>query len=166
MLIQGTILKVDPPDYQDNYGNHYQNITVQTAAGPIIGRKASKTPYGVNDINRQVEWNCEQKTNNRGPYNKFTKPQDPQYAQQGQGQPQQAVGQLNAAPQGQDRAVGMVRHGVVCAYISAGVDPDINNVNYWTEFIMTGKAPPPPGKAPEPLGQTNYPDSQVPPWES
>ncbi len=56
---------------------------------------------------------------------------------------------------------GKIRHGLVCAYISAGTDPDINNVNYWTEFIMTGQAPPPPGK------ETAYPDSdELPPWES
>lgn len=51
----------------------------------MIGRKASKTPYGVNDINKQVSWECEPKTNSRGPYNKFTMPQDPKYAQPQQG---------------------------------------------------------------------------------
>lgn len=54
---------------------------------------------------------------------------------------------------------GKIRHGLVCAYISAGVDPNIETVNYWMDYIMTGQAPIPPG-------QTNYPDSQVPPWES
>lgn len=151
MQITGTILKVEPPDYTDNYGNQYQNITVQTAAGPVIGRKASKTPYGVQDINKQVSWECEAKTNNRGAYNKFTKPQDPQYAQPGtpQGyqqpsQPSQAAQRPNASPQGQDRTVGMVRHGVICAMIAG------NCVNYdyaieLTNFIMTGQVPIQPG---------------------
>ena len=137
MLISGTISQVTPPDYQDNYNNHYQNITVQTANGPVQGRKASKQPYGTNDVGRQVEWECEQKTNNRGPYNKFTKPQDPQYAQQGNQPPA-------GNSQGENRAVGMVRHGVVCAYITAGAEPEVLRVNYWTNFIMTGVAPVPP----------------------
>ncbi len=55
---------------------------------------------------------------------------------------------------------GKIRHGLVCAYISAGVDPDINNVNYWMEYIMTGKAPPPPGQAPP-----AWEGEQVP-WEA
>ena len=107
MLITGTILKVEPPDYTDNYGNQYQTITIQTQAGPMIGRKASKTPYGVQDINKQVSWECEQKTNNRGPYNKFTKPQDPQYAQPQQAQQAtpQAAGQPYASPSHKDGVI-------------------------------------------------------------
>lgn len=98
MLITGTIAKADPPDFRDQYGNQYQNITIQTITGPVLGRKASKTPYAVQDIGRQVEWECTQQTSSRGPYNKFTKPQDPQYAQpQGQQGVQQAAGRPNAA---------------------------------------------------------------------
>jgi len=71
-----------------------------------------------------------------------TQPIAPQPQQQGQ----QATQQPAQRPQGNDRAEGMVRHGVVCAYISAGVDPDIPTVQYWTEFIMTGQSPIPPGQ--------------------
>ena len=99
MLITGTILEVAPPNYQDNYGNHYQNITLQTQAGPVLGRKASKTPYGVHDINKTVSWECEEKTNSRGPYNKFTTPQDPKYAQPVQPYAGQAAQALPATPQ-------------------------------------------------------------------
>lgn len=148
MLIQGTILKVDPPDYTDNYGNQYQTITIQTAAGPVIGRKASKIPYGVQDINRQVSWECEQKTNNRGAYNKFTKPQDPQYTQpdtpQGQQGPQQAAQrtQANGQPNWDAIAEGKVRCNVICAIMSAGSAPEPTYVNKWVKYIMTGQFPP------------------------
>lgn len=66
--------------------------------------------------------------------------QPAQQAQQGTQQPAQKPN----VPQKDERAEGMVRHGVVCAYISAGVDPDIGTVNYWTQFIMTGQVPPQP----------------------
>lgn len=112
MQITGTILQVTPPDYTDNYGNQYQNITIQTQAGPVIGRKGSKTPYGVHDVNKQVTWECEQKTNSRGTYNQFRMPQDPQYAQPQQGQPpqpqqapQQAAGQPYSSPSHKDGVI-------------------------------------------------------------
>ena len=106
MQITGTILQVEPPDYTDNYGNQYQNITLQTQSGPVIGRKGSKTPYGVHDINRQVTWECEQKTNSRGTYNQFKTPQDPQYAQPQAAQgSQQAAGQPYASPSHKDGVI-------------------------------------------------------------
>lgn len=145
MIIQGTILKIDPPDYTDNYGNQYQNITVQTQAGPVLGRKASKTPYGVQDINRQVSWECEQKTNNRGTYNKFTKPQDPQYAQPAP--PQTAQGP--SGPDWDKIAEGKVRCNIISAILSAGNEPNIDSVRYWVEYVMTGVVPPPPGQGGE-----------------
>ena len=157
MLVEGTISAVTPPDFRDNYGNQYQNITIDTVNGPIVGRKGSKTPYAAHDIGKQVKWECEQASNSRGPYNKFKMPQDPNYPQQGYQQAeqgsQQPAGQPNASPQGQDKAVGMVRHGVICAMITG------NCVNYTyaielTNFIMTGQIPPTANPAP--------PDDSIP----
>lgn len=34
---------------------------------------------------------------------------------------------------------GKIRHGVTCAYIRAGKEPDKDTVNKWVEFIMTGE---------------------------
>ena len=60
---------------------------------------------------------------------------------------------------------GKIRHGIVCAYISAGVDPNIQTVDYWTAYIMTGTAPIPPAK--EQLGEYfDQSSQQEPPWES
>lgn len=152
MLITGTILQVEPPDYKDNYGNQYQNITIQTQAGPMIGRKGSKTPYGTHDINRQVSWECEQKTNSRGQYNQFKIPQDPKYAQPAPSQPQQGAQQplpqpnarnkANGQPDWDAIAEGKVRCNVICAIMSAGSDPDAVYVNKWVKYIMTGQFPP------------------------
>lgn len=119
MLIQGTIQSVAPPDYQDNYQNHYQNIVVDTASGPIQGRKASKQAYGPNDVGRQVEWECEAKSNSRGPYNKFTKPQDPQYQNQQQGSPQPQQGYQQAAPQPNGKDIIITRLAVLKGVLSA-----------------------------------------------
>jgi hypothetical protein len=149
-LIQGQLSEVTPPDFKDNYGNSYQNITVNTQSGPIQGRKASKQPYGIHDVGREVKWECEAASNSRGPYNKFKTPPDPRYQQQapqaatGQGSPPQNPRRSNA-PQCED-VPGKVRHGVVCAYLSAGVEPTIEQAEYWKEYIMTGQAPLPPGQ--------------------
>lgn len=76
-------------------------------------------------------------------------------------QPQQAAPATPQSPQAsnvpqraEDRAEGMVRHGVVCAYISAGNEPVIGTVDYWTKYIMTGKVPLPPGQSPA-MGQND-----------
>jgi hypothetical protein len=56
-----------------------------------------------------------------------------------------------------DKARGMVRHGVVCAYITTGAEPVVGQCEYWVEYIMTGKAPPPPGQVPnEPIQQSAW----------
>jgi hypothetical protein len=36
-------------------------------------------------------------------------------------------------------STGKVRHGVVCAYIQAGIEPIKDNVIKWVNFIMSGK---------------------------
>lgn len=66
-----------------------------------------------------------------------------------QQQGQQGSQQAAQGPKGEDKAVGMVRHGVVCAAIQAGQivlreNNRIPDINYWVEYIMTGKAPLPP----------------------
>lgn len=164
MIIEGTLQKIDAPHFSDNYNNKWQRLVVATAAGSIEGLKASKTPYDiVHDVNKVVKFELEQKQGKKGPYNKFTLPQDPRYAvPQPQQGPSQAAGRPNA-PQGEDKAVGMVRHGVVCAAIqSMQIDcKTISDCNYWTEYIMTGKAPLPPqnqGFVPP----TDYPQEHPP----
>lgn len=68
---------------------------------------------------------------------------------------------------------GKCRFGIVCAYISAGVDPDIPTVDYWVEYSMTGQVPLPPAKQqagdllgkPTKLGSASY-EGDDRPWES
>jgi len=76
MLIKGTISVVNPPDYADNYGNQYQNITVDTIQGQITGRIGCKKSYTNADIGQQGQWDTEQATSPQGPYNKFKKHYD------------------------------------------------------------------------------------------
>ena len=154
MIIQGQVTQVLPPHYTDDFGNLHQWVTVQTDNGPIVGVKASKKELSPNFVNQQVGWDMVNMKDGQGQlYNKFKRP--PQQNLQAQTQQvQTAINQGTQAyqqpaqkpnvPQKDERAEGMVRHGVVCAYIGAGVDPDIQTVKYWTEFIMTGQAPPPP----------------------
>ena len=103
-LIQGEITAIMPPNFTDQWGNHYQDVTVRTAQGDISGQKASRTALTQQNIGNQVEWNCEVKQDkNQQNYNKFTKPQDPQYASQGGvTRPQQARGGTNTSHEGRN----------------------------------------------------------------
>jgi hypothetical protein len=159
MLVQGQIIAIIPPDYSDNYGNQYQNITVRTAQGDIQGRKASKQALTENDINRQVEWNCEQAQSRRGVYNKFTKLQDPQYASQNQQQGTQQARQGTNAPQSaphsnRDASICRQTAGKVAAEILASSGADsigqtpnetaallVSVAKPIAEWFLTGKEP-------------------------
>lgn len=71
--------------------------------------------------------------------------------QQPQGQshkPQQGSQNVPQSPNGlkDDREGKLVRNNLVCAYIQAGKEPIIADVNYWIAFIVTGKAPLPLNK--------------------
>jgi hypothetical protein len=46
------------------------------------------------------------------------------------------------SPDWDEIARGKVRHGVVCAYLQGGQEPNVSDVLYWTKFIMTGIAEP------------------------
>lgn len=96
-----------PPNFTDQWGNKYQDVTVQTATGNVSGQKASKNELTQNDINSQVEWECEVKQDKRGQnYNRFTKPQDPQYASQNRSQsPQNAPQSTNAPTYSKDTSI-------------------------------------------------------------
>ena len=162
-LIQGEIVAIMPPNFSDSWGNQYQDVTVRTVSGDILGQKASKTALTENDVGAQVEWNIEVKQNSKKQnYNKFTKPKDPQYTSQDTPQNQQQgvqkPAQATKAPQGNQPAYlqpnqgnkdpdwdaiaeGKVRHGVVCAYISARFKPEIKEVERWVKYIITGIDP-------------------------
>jgi hypothetical protein len=167
MVIQGTVIDVKPPHFTDDYGNAHQWVTVTTAAGPVVGVKASKKELSANFVNQQVQWDMVTMKDGQGqPYNKFKRP--PQNFQQQAQQVQTAINQGRQAPQQAAQrpnapdwdaiAEGKVRHGIVCAYLAAGAEPEIAMCEYWKAYIMTGKAPPPPGQVPnEPI--------QQPAWE-
>jgi hypothetical protein len=144
MLIQGTIKSIQPPDYSDNYGNQYQNITIQTIAGPITGRIARKNPYGQTDIGQQGQWDCTQEQSQRGPYNRLKIHRDQGYGQNTNQLPQNRS-QSNDNKKDVDWDAisrGKVRHGVVCAYIQSQRQmPNIDDIEWWVNYIMTGNNP-------------------------
>lgn len=150
MLIQGPIIALTPPDYTNQFGVQYQNITIQTVQGPVEGRIGTKKPYTAQDINQQGQWDCEAASNNQGTYNKLKKHYDKPYqGQQPSSQPAQATNYQPPAPQGKKEpnwdaiARGKVRNSVVCAFIGAPIDamPSINDMEYWVNYIMTGIDP-------------------------
>ena len=120
------------------------DMTIQCEDGQVVGEISSKSsPYPMS-AGEQISV---QLTNSAHgvKFKKF----NPQYApQQGQQQapqgqqqaPQQARQPSNASNSGGGKdARGMVRHGVVCAYIQSGSEPTIDQVEPWVEYIMTGK---------------------------
>lgn len=146
-LIQGQITAIMPPNFTDQWGNKYQDVTVQTAQGDISGQKASKTALTQQDIGTQIEWNLEVKQNTRNQnYNKFTKPQDPQYGSQGSSQRPQQARQRTNAPQARDYDAenrGKVRTQFIKAAIIAGTlkCQSFEDVLNLTKFAMTGIDP-------------------------
>ena len=101
MLVQGPIISIEPPDYTDDYGNHYQNIVVRTVSGDIKGRIGTKKPYTEQNLQQQGQWDCEAKEGGQGLYNKFKKHYDKPYqGQQAPSQPAQATNEQQSAPQG------------------------------------------------------------------
>lgn len=120
MLIQGPIEAINPPDFTDQYGNQYQNITVSTAAGPVTGRIGSKKPYTAQDIGRAGQWDSEQKQGKQGAYNRFKRHYDTPYQgqQQGQQAPQQPTQRPNA-PQGASRDARSTSIERQCAFKAA-----------------------------------------------
>ncbi len=103
MLVQGQIIAITPPDYTNNFGVQYQNITVQTVQGPVEGRIGTKKPYTAQNINQQGQWDCEAASNNQGTYNKFKKHYDKPYqGQQGTQQAPQTTNPQQPAPQGKN----------------------------------------------------------------
>ena len=64
-------------------------------------------------------------------------PQAAQGSQQAAGTPN-ARNKADGQPDWDAIAEGKVRHGIVCAYIQGGRDPEIESVKYWTYFVMYG----------------------------
>ena len=156
-LIQGEIVAIMPPNFTDSWGNQYQDVTVRTVRGDVQGQKASKTALTENDIGTQIEWNIEVKQNQRNQnYNKFTKPQDPQYASQNRATRPQTSAQRPNVSQSRDydsENRGKVRTQFIKAAIIAGTLKCIcyDDILTLTEFAMTGIDP---AKA-KPQSQTN-----------
>ncbi len=173
-LIQGQIVAIMPPNFTDQWGNQYQDVTVRTAQGDIVGQKASKTALTENDVGAQVEWNIEVKQNQRNQnYNKFTKPQDPQYGSQNRAtRPQRAAQGTNVSRSRDYDAEnrGKVRTQFIKAAIIAGTlnCKCYDDILTLTEFAMTGidpaKAKPQYRPNPEYVGENPPPpvDSEIP----
>ena len=73
----------------------------------------------------------------------------PPQAQQAPQNAPQSTNRAKPAPQAKKEpdwdaiAEGKVRHGVVCAFIAAGKKPTIEDIEYWVNYIITGKVPDP-----------------------
>ena len=153
MQITGTITQVGPASAPT--GQHkvrYQDVTITDDQNgkQWYGRIGSKQGYQGGEV---VTVTVEVKQGQDGTYNYFKK-FNPQYASQNAPQaPQQAA--QEPKPDWDAIAQGKVRHGLVCAYLAAGKefgkDFKLGDIDYWAEFIMTGKAPLPAGQQPESL---------------
>ncbi|KKN22340.1 hypothetical protein LCGC14_0916060 [marine sediment metagenome] len=77
-----------------------------------------------------------------------SQPAPPQAPQAPPTSPQQtnARNKPNGQPDWDAIAEGKVRHGVVCACLQSGKEPDIGACDYWVRYIIDGKAPLPPAR--------------------
>lgn len=160
----------------DNTSGVSQNMTVQTKYedGLIQSNEVGQSKMWIMKWyqSRGGKWMVGYTTTKRNVIKQahYGTQQPQQGVQQGAQPPRQPAAQLDAAADNYAReanakAEGMVRHGVTCAAIESkqiiiSAESPINDLNYWTQYIMTGKAPPPPGQ-----GYEGNPD-ELPPWES
>ena len=164
MLVQGQIIAIDPPNYQDQWGNKYQNIVVRTVSGDVTGRIATKKPYTAHNLNQNGQFDCEEAQNNQGTYYKFKKHYDTPYQQRGQSAPQntqqappqpaQATNAPYNAPQVKQRDYDAENRGKCrTQFIKAGIASNqlkcqtLQDILNWTEFAMLGIDP---SKVPNP----------------
>ncbi len=68
-------------------------------------------------------------------------PRTPQQATQQANQSiqQAAQGAKSNKPDWDAISRGKVRHGIVCAYIKSGKEPNIQDVELWVDYVMTGQ---------------------------
>ena len=164
MQITGTITQAGPASAPTGqYNVRYQDVTITDDQNgkQWYGRIGSKQGY---QQGAQLTVTVEIKEGQEGTYNYFKK-FNPQYgSQQGQQAPQQAA--QGPKPDWDAIAQGKVRHGLVCSAIESRQieireNRRIEDLLYWQEFIITGKAPLPSGQSPEGLDYgSNQPVSQ------
>ena len=165
MQITGKITQTEQPDFTDRHQNLHQNIAITAADSTIYtGRIGSKRGYNGGE---QITVTATQEKREDGSLWTRFRRVDPQ--QQGSQNVQQGVSGGQGRPNGSPpdwKAIseGKVRHGLVCSGIESGQiqinkESPIADILYWAEFIMTGKAPLPPGQgqqSPDQHAQNDY----------
>uniref|UniRef100_A0A6M3JHU5 Uncharacterized protein n=1 Tax=viral metagenome TaxID=1070528 RepID=A0A6M3JHU5_9ZZZZ len=162
MQLQGNITNIQPAGGYDSQGGWINTfmMTINTQQGQVTGQIGSKSQQYPMQIGEPIT--VESTTTQHGV--KFKKI-NPQYQQWG-GQQQQNQGQYQGQQQSQgtqrgqqqnndEKARGMVRHGVICAAIQRGQMKceTWGDVMTYTQFIMTGVIP---------QEQQNYGGNQAP----
>lgn len=154
MIITGTITQAgQASEPSGQFSVRYQDITITDPNGKEwYGRIGSKQGY---QENTPISVTVEVKQGESGEYNYFRK-HNPQYADRNAPQkPQQAPSHEPQQPKPDWDAIaeGKVRHGVICALLNShpiNEMPKICDIEYWVNYIITGRAPLPPSKIPEP----------------
>ncbi len=154
MIITGTITQASQPS--EPTGIHqvlYQDVIIADQNGAEWpGRIGSKQGY---QTNTPISVTVEEKQGDNGLYNYFRK-YNPQYpkGQQAAPQPSQAPRRPPQKPMSSPDwdaiAEGKVRHGLVCAAVQSLqiIIKGVRELEYWKSYIVTGRAPLPPGKDP------------------
>jgi hypothetical protein len=152
MIITGTITLVgQASEPSGQYNVRYQEITIVDQAGKSwYGRIGSKQGY---QVNTPISVTVEVKPGEQGEYNYFRK-YNPQYGGQSTSQrspqaPSRAAQQPKPA---EGIAVAEIRLVLVGAAIQSGQFKVKSNmdIEYWKNYVMTGRAPLPPSKIPDP----------------
>jgi hypothetical protein len=139
-------VKTVKKSWPDALGDKIQQFLLTDATGEAIADvMLLKTDYGPDHINRGSQLRITAfvlqptaggarcfVTEYEQPVSIGEPPPLPDYREQ------QAPVQKRTEPNWDLIAIGKVRHGVVCAYLQGGQEPNVSDVLYWTRFIMTG----------------------------
>ena len=152
--ISGNILSITPDggyDIPNGYIYTFE-MTIETADGNYVGQIGSKSENYPTAVGQPIIVNVTEDSHGT----KFTKVNPkfagkpvPQQRPQQQPRPQPRQNPPTASPQATGKhepnwdaiAQGKVRHGLVCAYLNGGKEPDYAKILKHFEFIMTGKVP-------------------------
>lgn len=144
--INGTITEVgQPSEPSGQFQVRYQDITITDELGKQwYGRIGSKQGY---QANTPIVVTVEEKDGQDGKYNYFRK-FNPQYGSQAPSQPAGGQKSPNKPPDWDAIAEGKVRTVLTGAAIQSGQieAKTVQDIEYWTNYCMTGRAPLPPNK--------------------
>ena len=145
MEVTATVKTIAPAQENGQYGWKQKVMLVDATGAAVIMTVQSKFEDGLirhDEIGKTMQWMAKWYAGRESKVlcGYTTSPRDTSKPDVAPPPPDNRT-KLDNTPDWDSIAEGKVRHGLVCAYIQSGSEPDIDRVKYWVAYIMTGTAP-------------------------